>query len=77
MAFSTRAGHREFEERDREVRANRLNSEELQQLQEEVARKKEEERKAREMKTRRRGEEIQTKIDVEEVRMMSCLCHLV
>lgn len=57
---------REFQERDKEVKANRLSSSEIQRLQEEAARKWAEERKDREEKTKRKSEESRMKY-MEEV----------
>lgn len=57
---------REFQERDKEVKANRLSSSEIQRLQEEAARKRAEERKDREEKTKKKFEESRMK-HLEEV----------
>ena len=58
---------REFQERDQEVKANRLDPEKLQQMQEEATRKRGEERRERESKTRRKGEENRASKNLEEV----------
>lgn len=64
--FSATYPVREFQERDKEVKANRLSSSEIQRLQEEAARKWAEERKDREEKTKRKSEEGRMK-HMEEV----------
>ena len=67
---------REFQERDQEVKANRLSSAELERLQEETATRREEEKREREAKTRRKGEDIRLR-KMEEVWPVITLCHYV
>ena len=59
-----------------EVKANRLSSSELQQLQEEAAKRVAEERKAREEKTKKKSEVLRLRA-TDEVCITSSLCHMI